>query len=108
MSKAAKFLKQFNFLMKKLLTEARFDQVLCSINHSIYNACEFYTTYRNIYVGKTHAKIRPITRKKTTFCKEAELNAFCTGLPFIEGSDVLVNTRTDIWQILVHFYDQYV
>ena len=52
-------------------------------------------------------------RKKVIFCTEAhtlftELNAFCTGL-LIEGSHVLVlKTRTDIWQILVHCHDQYV
>ena len=58
-------------------------------------------------------KHSPYSEKKVIFCTEAhtlcaELNSFCTGL-LIEGSDVLVvNTRTDIWQILVHCHDQYV
>jgi len=67
-----------------------------------------FIPHTEIYIlGKTHAKIRPITRKKT-FCKEAELNAFVQVCLSLKGQMVLVNTRTDIWQILVHFYDQYV
>ena len=58
-------------------------------------------------------KHSPYSEKTVIFYTEAhtlftELNAFCTGL-LIEGSDVfVVNTRTDIWQILVHCHDQYV